>query len=157
MVGVKISTYNLQFDKFCAQLGLGKLSTAPETVAGGHLHRMYAVQTEKGKFAVKALNPQVMLRPKAKQNIIDSEHITRLAAKYVPAAPALVFDASPLQETDGQYYLVYDWIDGKTLSYGDLAAEHCACMGAMLAKIHLTDFSNLGLTDDYTAQEPIVD
>ena len=34
---------------------------------------MYAIETAQGKYAIKALNPQIMLRPLAMQNYINSE------------------------------------------------------------------------------------
>jgi hypothetical protein len=57
--------YNLQFNKLCDILQLGEIVGVPEAISGGLLHRMYAIETTEGKYAIKALNPQIMLRPVA--------------------------------------------------------------------------------------------
>jgi|AGTN01.1.fsa_nt_gi Phosphotransferase enzyme family. len=149
--------YNLQFEKLFKTLGLGRLRGSPEQIYGGHLHRMYSVNTTSGKYAVKALNPQVMLRPEAKPNIINAERIAQIASKYVPAAQAKVFESGFMPEIDGQYYLVFDWIDGRTIYSNELTIQHCRRMGGIFADIHKIDFSTLGLIDDYYKDEKLTD
>lgn len=51
--------YHLNFELLCTRLQLGELTGTPEILTGGLLHRMYEVKTSKGKYAIKALNPQV--------------------------------------------------------------------------------------------------
>lgn len=149
--------YNLQFDKLCNVLKLGRIIGSPEPISGGLLHKMFSVETLHGKYAIKALNPQIMLRPAAMQNTINSENIATIAAKNVSAAPARIFDGKAIQEIDGQYYLVFDYIYGKSLFGNGIKASHCEQIGIILAKIHATDFSELGLIDSYTADEPVPD
>jgi Ser/Thr protein kinase RdoA (MazF antagonist) len=135
--------YNLQFDKLCDKLKLGKLSGTPAPLTGGQLHRMYSVTTDRGRYAVKALNPEVMLRPPALPGIIESERVAAIAKKTLPAAPALVFDGSAVQLLDGQYYLIYDWIEGRVLLHDEIAPAHCARLGGILAALHRLDFGDL--------------
>ena len=80
--------YNLQFDKLCNILNLGDLIGIPEPITGGFLHKMFAIQTTSGKFAVKALNPQIMLRPKAMNDYINSEEICNFVVKNIPSMPS---------------------------------------------------------------------
>lgn len=133
--------YNLQFEKLCDKLNLGKLTSEPEQIFGGHLNRVYALTTTTGKYAVKALNPHVMLRPEAKQNHINAEHIAQIAAKVIPAAPAKIFVGDFLIEIDAQYYLVFDWLFGESLFHDEITMDHCRKMGSILAKLHSIDFS----------------
>jgi Ser/Thr protein kinase RdoA (MazF antagonist) len=126
-------------------------------LTGGHLHRMYSVQTDQRRYAVKALNPQVMLRPQALSNIIESERVACIAARYIPAAPALVFNGSAVQELDGQYYLIFDWLGGAALTIGDIEASHCALMGAYLAALHRIDFGSLCSDEEAYHEEHTVD
>jgi len=142
--------YNLQFDKLCDKLNLGNLTIEPVPLTGGHMHKMFALETVKGKYAVKALNPGIMQRPEAMGNLINAEHIAQIAAKYIPAAPALHFNGKAMQDVDEQYFYVFDWIDGKTLSNDALNITHCEIMGGLLADLHMIDFSSLDLTDDYS-------
>lgn len=149
--------YNLQFIKLCDRLNLGTLTNRPEQVFGGHLHRMYSVETSTGKYAVKALNPQVMLRPSAKKNVINSELIARIAAKYIHAAPAKIFEDTCMPEIDGQYYLVFDWIEGRSIFDSEITMSQCEKLGYILGQLHRIDFTSLGLTDDYYYDEMLVD
>lgn len=149
--------YFLQFDKLFGNLGLGTLISRPKQVFGGHLHRMYAVTATTGRYAVKALNPQVMLRPEAKQNIINAERIARVAARYIPALPAKWFDGDCMPKVGGQYYNIFDWVDGGTLSPGQILPSHCQRIGKILAQLHKIDFSYLEISDDGYADEKRVD
>ncbi len=149
--------YNLQFDKLCRKLNLGMLCGKPEQIFGGHLHRMYSIQTNSGKYAIKALNPQVMLRPEAKQNIINSEHIANIAKKKIHVLCAKVFDNTYISEFDGQYYLVFDWIDGISIFDEKISSLHCEKMGQILARLHQLDFSSLCLVDEYSSDEKLTD
>jgi len=80
--------YNLQFEKLCNILHLGEIVGTPEVMTGGLLHRMYAIETRQRKYAIKALNPQIMLRPMAMQKFINSERIANIALNNIPALTA---------------------------------------------------------------------
>lgn len=131
--------YNLRFEPLCSALGLGELTAIPEIINGGLLHRMFSVQTGSGHYAVKALNPQIMERPTARDNYIQAEKFVHLASRHVPAQPAKIINGAFMQELGGQYYLIFDWIDGSSLKGADLDTAHCAKMGVILADIHNTD------------------
>lgn len=140
--------YNLQFKKLCSDVQLGKLVSEPKAMSGGLLHRMYAIETTQGKYAVKALNPQIMLRPEAIHNFIHSERIVSISAKNIPALPAKIINGIFLQETEDQFYLVFDWVDGKTLKLNEINSDHCEQIGAILSDLHMTDFSELGIINE---------
>ncbi|QHW30266.1 phosphotransferase [Paenibacillus rhizovicinus] len=126
-------------------LQLGNIIGTPAAVSGGLMHKMYAVETTQGKYAVKALNPQIMLRPEALHNFIRAERIAQLAAADVPALPAKVINGEFLHRTGDRCYLVFDWIDGVRLQPGEVEIEHCISIGGILAAIHRTDFSELAI------------
>jgi len=134
-------TYNLQFGKLCGLLHLGEILHPPEPVSGGFLHRMYTVETSRGKYAVKALNPQIMRRPNVMQNIITAERIASIAANIVPAIPARLLNGNILHEIDNQFYIIFDWVDGKSLTQNEIQIIHCDKIGSILAEIHAIDFS----------------
>ena len=56
---------------FCENYGLGGV-LALRPVSGGLLHKMYRVETTSGIYAVKVLNPEIMQRPTALQNTVNS-------------------------------------------------------------------------------------
>ncbi|MBM7565219.1 phosphotransferase [Paenibacillus sacheonensis] len=130
-----------EFARLCANLQLGALVRTPHAVTGGLLHRMYALETTAGKFAVKALNPHIMTRPEAMRNFLRSEEIAAIAARTVPALPAKRFNGTSVQHADGRYYLVFDWVEGRSLKPSEITVDHCETIGGLLADIHWTDFS----------------
>ncbi|MDF2543732.1 MAG: aminoglycoside phosphotransferase [Herbinix sp.] len=138
----------LQVEKLCNHLRIGTLTEKPKPIYGGFSHKMYAVTTTQGKYAIKALNPQWMISPSAQQQIILSEQIARIAAKRVSAIPAKIFNHKTIQDIDGQLFLVFDWIDGNNVEYGEITIEHSKIIGGALADIHKTDFSELNLPKD---------
>ncbi|WP_440117751.1 aminoglycoside phosphotransferase family protein [Paenibacillus sp. QZ-Y1] len=138
--------YHLNFEKLCHELQLGELIGTPKAVSGGLLHRMYAIETTQAKYAVKALNPQIMARPAAMQNYIQSEQIANVAANVIHAQPAKIINHSSMQILDDQCYLIFDWIDGITLKPDGVTEIYCGQMGTMLTDIHNTDFSQLYLS-----------
>ncbi|KOR90259.1 phosphotransferase [Paenibacillus solani] len=135
--------YNLQFGKLCSMLDIGDIIKTPKAISGGLLHRMFAVETSKGKYAVKALNPQIMARPTAENNYVMSEKIANIASKHIPAQPANIYNGTILQNIDNQFYLVFDWIEGQSLKPHESTTVHCRMIGSMLAEIHLTDYSQI--------------
>ncbi len=140
--------YNLQFARLCNSLKMGDFLGNPEPIAGGFLHKMFAINTTSGKYAVKALNPQIMLRPQAMKNYINAEKISNLAATKIPALPAKIIDGKSIHEIEKQYYLVFDWADAKSLKTFEIFAEHSELMGEILASIHEIDFSELSITGE---------
>lgn len=149
--------YNLQFEKLCTTLKLGKMVQEPKAISGGLLHRMYSLKTSNGKYAVKALNPQIMLRPMVLDNYILSERIVNIAAKTITAVPAIMNDGTAVVEIDKQYYLVFHWVEGKCLTTSEINLSNCEKMGALIADIHLTNFSELNITKDSSTSSKLID
>ncbi|HDX9578466.1 TPA: phosphotransferase [Bacillus pseudomycoides] len=140
--------YKLEFKDLCQTSQLGELLHAPESIFGGLLHRMYAVETTTGKYAIKLLNPQIMLRPTAIRNYINSEKVANFLFNSIPTLPAKIINGDVLQKVDNQFYLVFDWIEGESLKLYEINTIHCEKIGAILAEIHKSDFSELNITND---------
>ena len=138
--------YNLNFDKLCEVSNVGKRLSEPIQLKGGLLHRMYCLETTSSKYAVKALNPQIMLRPKAMSDVLNGERIAAIAAQYIPTLSAKSFSGKTVLELDGQYYMVFDWVEGTSLYNENITNAHCEQIGAILGKLHTIDFSLLSLT-----------
>lgn len=147
----------IQFEKLSHALRLGELVEVPVVLTGGLLHRMYTLQTTSGRYAVKQLNPEIMRRPTAMQNYVNSERISILAAQYVPALPARKFNGTSIQKVDQLYYLVFDWIEGTTLKQDEIRASHCQIIGGILADLHAIDYSALGLVNGGSEDSKLTD
>lgn len=140
-------------EKLCEDLSIGTLTEEPTPVYGGFSHKMYAVTTTQGKYAVKVLNPQLM----DWESAVLSEKITNIAAKRISAIPAKIFNDKSVQEIDGQFYLVFDWVEGKNVEYDDITIEHSKIMGAVLADIHQTDFYMLNIPSEDSQRTHMID
>lgn len=141
--------YILQFDKLCESLNLGEVIREPSAITGGLLHRMFMVETTLGKYAVKALNPQIMARPTALDNYLRSERITNIASYNVPAQPAKTINGEAIQKIENQYYLIFDWIDGCSLKSHEIDKVRCEKMGSIVARLHMTDFTQIEKNNEH--------
>lgn len=63
------------FRQLGREWGLGSIVCPPAPLTGGLMHRMYSLFTEKGKFAVKLLNPHVMQRKGVMENYRTAEFL----------------------------------------------------------------------------------
>ena len=131
-------------DNFCNEYGLGGV-LALRPVFGGLLHKMYRVETESGTYAVKVLNPEIMRRPEALHNTINSEKVARALKALVLVVAAKEFDGAHVVEYNGSWFMVFDWLEGASVFAPDITVEHCAKIGEMLGKIHAADVEIEGM------------
>lgn len=149
--------YNLNFNKLCSKLQLGELISSPKPISGGLLHRMYSIETTQANYAVKALNPQIMIRPSAVQNYMDSEKIANVAAEHIHAQPAKRLKGASMHNIDNQFYLIFDWIEGQCLEQDEVTINNSSLMGTILADIHKTDFRQLELDSSQVTNPKTID
>ena len=129
---------------FCENYGLGGV-LALRPVSGGLLHKMYRVETTCGIYAVKVLNPEIMQRPTALQNTVNSEKVAHALKNIVPLVAAKEFNGAYVVEHDGSWFMVFDWLEGASVFAPDITVEHCAKMGELLGKIHAADVEVEGM------------
>lgn len=124
-------------------LQLGQVVEKPVQVTGGFMHKMFKLVTEKGRYVIKLLNPNIMKRPTAMGNYKIADDIEQiLRQNNIPAVYALDFNGRKMQKLNGQHYYIFDWYDGKSLKYGEIEILHCRKIGEVLAKIHNIDLKN---------------
>jgi len=127
--------------KICARYGLGKPESEPAPLKGGFLHKMYSLFTDKGKYAVKLLNPFIMQRETAAANYRTAEELEAILEQNdIPIIPALKFVEKKMQEIDGQFFYLYEWYGGKALDDRSATEYHCSEIGSVLARIHTIDW-----------------
>ncbi len=133
----------LFFEKMVNKLNLGNMIEEPSKVSGGLTHRMFKIFTNKGRYVVKLLNPNIMKRPTAMENFNRAEAIEEILKENdISAVYSLKFNNKKMQEIDGQYFYVYDWYDGKSLKDNEIKKFNCEEIGKVLAKIHNIDFKH---------------
>ena len=124
---------------FCTVYGLGPLLAQPTPVTGGLMHAMYRVKTAQGEYAMKILNADIMKRPAAYQNMVNSEIVSNALKGVVPLVAARAFDGKHVIEFKGAFWMVFDWVDGQSIYPPNLTAQHCARVGDLLGRIHAAD------------------
>lgn len=113
-------------------------------VTGGLSHKMYKVVTDKGIYAIKELNPNVMKRQEAYSNFIFAEKVTDIAKENgIYGIGAIKINRKVIQEIDNSYFMLFNWIEGRILKADEITEEHCKIIGKILAQIHNMDFSSI--------------
>ena len=128
---------NVPFERICAELSLGALTVPPVRLNGGYTHRMFRLTTDRGDYAVKLLNPEIMQRPDAPGNFRRAERYEALLERAgLPILPAKTIVGRKMHCVAGQNLYVFDCFDGRPLRDEEITPAHCAKMGAVLAQIH---------------------
>lgn len=140
-------------NNLCKRTGLGNLLEEPVMVTGGLLHEMYCVVTERGRYAIKALNPDIMKRPDALQNMINGELVSNAFKETVPVVAAKSFGGEYVILCKGVYYMVFDWLEGRSVFGQDITVSHCAKMGENLGRIHASDVRIPGMEKEESVRE----
>ena len=132
------------FNKIIERNNLGRILEEPIRITGGLSHRMYKVITDKGTYAVKELNSGVMKKDNTYSNFFFAEGFTDLAiANGIPAIGAIKINNDIMQKIDDQYYMIFEWVEGRVLQSEDIEDKHAEIIGKLLADIHNIDFSSI--------------
>lgn len=138
----------MNIEKFCEKYNLGTVLNITK-ISGGLMHKMFKVETTKGIYCIKVLNPEVMSRNGSYGNFVLSESVSNLAKKNgIPVSSSLDIDGNYLTKLDDLYYMVFDFIDGRVLKDDEITTLNCKKIGNVLAHIHLLDYKELGLEPD---------
>jgi len=143
----------MQFDKLMTALGLGEVTGEPCEVRGGLLHKMYKVTTASGAYAVKVLNSEIMKRPEAFMNMVNSERIAEAFSSSLPVVGALEIKGKHVHEIDGTYYMVFKWVEGSSVFASDISEVHCRAIGEILGKMHSMNISIEGVVSEETVAD----
>ena len=120
--------------------GLGDIVGDVVPVSGGLMHKMYKVNTDRGVYAVKCLNPDIMKRPGVFDNYARAEALeVILEDNGIPIVPALSFDGKKMIEVDEHYFYVFKWQEGHITDQDNISKEQCYKAGEILGKIHAID------------------
>ena len=90
----------MNIEKFCEKYNFGTVLNISK-LSGGLMHKMFKVETDKGIYCIKVLNPEVMARDTAYNNFVVSESVSNLAKKnnipytvYEKSAQLSIFDGT---------------------------------------------------------------
>ena len=144
---------NEKIAKLCRGQGLGELLATPAPVSGGYLHKMLRVETARGIFAIKALNPDIMMRPEALENMRRGERINDELGMMNDELNVCA-SLSGVVEAEGSYFIVYPWVDGKSVFAPEITVEHCRIMGDVLGRIHRAEVRIPGAEPETDLRQP---
>ncbi len=126
-----------QAAQLCQDYDLGEPVTGLHPVTGGLLHKMWRLDTGRGSWAVKELNPAIISRPGLRDEYRRSEQIAaRMLQAGVPAVCALQNRGDWLYEVEGTVLMIFDWVAGVTLGIGPTRPEQARQIGEIMARIH---------------------
>ncbi len=130
----------------CRRYGLGTPVTPLSAVTGGLLHRLYRLETDKGRYAVKVLDADVLRKPGVRDEFRRAEHIAALFAEAdVPAVTALAVKGDTVQDVGEGTVIVFPWLDGDMLPFYPVTTEQARQIGAVLGRMHTLNLQVPGL------------
>ena len=130
-------------DQLCELLDLGSPAGPPTPVSGGFHHRMWRLETRRGRFAIKQLADDLDLQDATTTEWVNATEITarEFAGHGIPALYSLAIGRQHLQLVDGVGYLVYPWTDAVACDKNGIGRKHRLTVAAILARIHQSDIS----------------
>ena len=107
-------------------------------VQGGLTHQLLRVETASNLWALKLLSPRATSDENGRARIERAEALAHIAARN--GIPALVAregkGGHKLQYAEGNWVLLYPWIDGETLASHAANPAQCARIGSLLGALH---------------------
>ncbi len=140
--------------KICQKLNLGAPTSPVERIYGGLLHKMWKLTTDQNSYAIKALSSHIDFKNQSiRRNYELSEKIATLFAHDgIPAVSAIHQDGDTLTEIDGTFFLIYPWVNAKTLSpHEPISDQQGIKIAELISKLHQI---NLNIFSLPPSQEP---
>ena len=140
--------------KICQKLNLGAPTSSAKRIYGGLLHKMWKLTTNQNSYAIKELAGHIDFKNQAiKNNYELSERIaTMFANDGIPTISAIHKDGDYLIEIDGAFFLIYPWVNAKTLSaHEPISDQHGIEIAVLISKIHTI---NLNIFSLPSSQDP---
>ena len=142
-----------EIEKLCKNYNLGTLKREPEMVTGGLMHKMYHVSTDQGEYAIKVLNPNIMKRTEALKNMVNSEMVSNTLINVIPLVAAKCFGGKHIVVLDVFFYVIFDWLEGKSIFVPDISEYHCEQVGRILGKIHAANIKADGIEKNHDIRD----
>lgn len=123
--------------EICERYHLGIPTKELSRVSGGLIHKMWCLETDKGKYAIKQLDSAIMEKADMQARFELSESTGRkLLNKGIPVVIGLETNNGSVLKFSDTYVIVYDWVNGTTLSTAPASSEQAFLIGEIIAKIH---------------------
>ena len=147
-----------KIEKLILKFNLGSKIEKIEQIYGGLSNRMYKVKTDKNTYAIKKLNKTLMKSKDEFERIIFAEKVSKVAEENgILVERALEFNKKIIHEMDYDYFMIFNWNNGKHLNAEDINEEICIKIGKLLASIHNLELSNLEKQKDVMSEFRTID
>lgn len=127
--------------RLCECFGLGGPVGELAKVSGGYHHRMWRLDTEAGRFAVKQIAEDMDVSDAAAADRLNATEAAgqAFADRGIPALASLAHGGRHLQVIEGEGYFVFPWTDSRARGKNDIEAYHADTVAAILARMHHAD------------------
>ncbi len=124
----------------CRAFALGRPLTRGRRVHGGYLNRVWRLDTERGAYAVKLLNPRYH-DPVHRRQYLESVELecAALAAGLPVPCPVEAAGGGWLAQLPIGLVRAHRWVDGRPLRDRDVGPEQARQAAAALARVHGLD------------------
>lgn len=123
-----------------ARCGLGTVMSPATPVPGGFMHKMYRVITDRGIYAVKHLNPEIMRKTGVHDNYRRAEMLERiLEHEGIPIVPSITINGHKMQHIKGHFFYIFNWQEGYITDWKHISNAQCRIAGNLLGRIHAID------------------
>jgi thiamine kinase-like enzyme len=137
----------------CEAYDLGVPKGAVSAVRGGLIHKMWRLETVRGTYAIKELNLKIQdLDPNiSSENSIQQAYaLTESIAQAfldigIPAVAALRAGNELVAKISDKLVIVFEWVEGKSLSVAAAPKDQAFLIGKIMAKMHKANLELPGL------------
>lgn len=136
-------------EQLCALFDLGGPISDPVAVSGGLHHRMWCLDTQSGRYAVKQVADDMDMRDAGTVRHLNATEAAAQAFAEcgIPALASLSREGQHLQVLDGTGYLVFPWTAHRALDKNSIGEYHAATVAEILARMHLAGIDIAGLEE----------
>lgn len=123
--------------EICKKYNLGNQLEPTTPVTGGLIHKTWKIKTDKGQYAIKELDMKILSQPTALEAFELSEVVAnKFLQTNVPAIVSLSIDGKHVLSISDSYIMVFNWIEGFTLSTQASSIEQARGIGIAIGNIH---------------------
>lgn len=126
------------FEQVSKNYQLGNLLLAPQRLDEKTLHSIWKITTEKGSFAVKQFNTDILQLAQQDKNSLNAvqEFAQKLMEGGVSTIAACKYQQQFVYQLEDVLYMVFPWSDAKAINPAEMNEQHIYKVGVLLAEIH---------------------
>lgn len=134
----------LYLKSICEDLSFGSLLEVPDRIKKALEYKVYKIATEQGTFSIKIFNKEFITNEQDIKQIKLALTLEEELKKHnIDIFVTNSYNGEKLQKCGDRYFLVYDFVLGKSIESHDVLLEQCRIIGALLAKIHNIHYKEL--------------